>query len=553
MDEDVTTWSRVGWASVEFCLLEADRHFQAGWIDRSRCLFVAPWRVIILHGLFRINEFIFFGDGAGESGKTTLGPHTMTKIPMDSHPAHPYGRDPPQEILDMIQDLHTCELEISFAEQRLQALREQQRKLRNDLATFRASVAPIARIPIEILCLILSAVVGMGDYSQILSLSLVCHNWRRVVMSTPQMWVTLPVSLVNDMNHMVKQQRLIETVLERSSGQKLHVSIDLTYFEPLQEYISSRIEDAFPSFYESSEIVDWVSASDWTTLSVVDAIKDYQRRLFDTLIGLEREHIALWGSLTLTLPWEEGSFEQVVPFLDIIFEGKPSNLLELEINGHPPGSEETDSRELHMPPFESLEHLKCSGQLDLSNLDISPSLRSLDCVDTVIYRNLPHIHKFRDLHTLAYKVYSLMIPLVDLERILLPQLQKLFLSGSPHREVMDLFEAPALLVLSVTLHKECYVDGVVPQSGVFAGPPAVIIRGDDSHSMNKGILHSFVKQCKSAREIVVEEDWKEQVAETIVEYRLENPGELAQLQRIYGCDELGDVLGDFIDVSLKPP
>lgn len=478
----------------------------------------------------------------------------MAKIKTDSCPKYPYGHNPPQEILEKVQELHTCESDISHLEQRLGMLQEQRRRLSDELAAFRASVAPISLIPVEILYMIINAVVGNGDYFQILQLSLVCKAWRNAVVNIPWLWVTLPITLVYDMDFMIKQQRLVEMVMDRSKGYLLDVSIDLTSSEPLQEYVSSRIELAFPSFYESADTVDWIAASDWNNLPAVEAIKESHRRLFDTIVGLEHENMARWRSLEIALPWEERDLEVVIPILKTIFDTPTSGLLELEINGHPSALEETGLQGLIMPSFKALQHLKCAAQFDLSNLNVSPTnLQFLDCVDAIMYRNLQHLNAFQDLRTLIYKVYLVMSPPVDLERILLPKLQRLHLSGTPHKEVLDLFLVPALLELGVTFHKEGYVDGMVPQSDIFAVPPAIIWRGDDSCPMNGEIQRSLIQQCKSAAEITVEDSWKEEMATVILEYRQENPGELALLRTVFGCNELGEVMEFPIDVSVEPP
>jgi hypothetical protein len=470
----------------------------------------------------------------------------------DSHPKYPYGHDPPQEILNKVQELDTCEREIVHVEHRLQVLKQEQKELDHYLAQFRASIAPISRLPPELLCLIMIEVVGEGDYEQILRLSLVCRAWRRAAISTPQLWVTISIVLVNDMDRMVKQHRMIQVVMERNKTQPLDVSIDFTSFEPLQDYIASCIEQAFPNYYESTEIAEWLAISDWQNMPVVDAVKAFHRTLFDALVGLHHENMARWRSLHIRLPWEESTNEIVLPVLKALFSQPKSELLELDIDGLPSLHEEEDLSSLRMPQFVALQSLRCGRQFDLSTLDISTStLRSLDCTDAVIYRNLQQIHRYQALHTLSYNVYLVAEPPASLERIVLPGLQRLHIEGVPHREILDIFSVPHLSVLSVIFHKGFYVNEMVPQSDLFSVPLEVIWTSDDSFPMNNETLYSLVGQCTSATNIIVEDSWKGLLAETIQANRLLHPGELALLRTIEGCNKSGEKVGDPIDVSIE--
>jgi F-box-like len=481
--------------------------------------------------------------------------HTPSLLPTmskDSYPKYPYGHDPPQEILNKVQELDTCEKEIVHAEHRLQVLREERKELDQYLAEFRASIAPISRLPPELLCLVMTEVVGEGDYQQILRLSLVCRAWRRAAISTPQLWVTIPIVLVNDMDAMVKQHRMIQVVLERNKTQPLDVSIDFTSFEPLQDYLASCIEQAFPNYNESIEIAEWLAISDWQNMPVVGAVKTFHRNVFDALVGLSHENASRWRSLHIMLPWEESANEIALPVLEILFSAPESNLIELDIDGLPSLHEEEDFTGLHMPRFVALQHLRCARQFDLSTLDISTStLRSLDCTDALVYRNLQQIHQYHALDTLSYCVYSVMEPPASLEKIALPLLQRLHIGGAPHKEILDIFSVPHLSVLSIIFHKDFYVNEMVPQSDLFSVPLEVIWTSDDSFPMNDEMLYSLVGQCTSATNIVVEDSWKELLAETIQANRLLHPGELALLRTIEGCNKSGERVGDPIDVSTE--
>jgi hypothetical protein len=486
-------------------------------------------------------------------GEATLQSFVPT-MSRDSHPKHPYGHEPPQEILDKVQALVNCETEIAHLEHRLEVLRKERSELDQYLTAFRASIAPITSLPPELLCLVMTEVVGDGDYKQILRLSLVCRAWRRAAISTPQLWTTLRIVLVNDMDLMGKQHRMIQAVMDRNKTQPLDVSIDFTSFEPLEEYITSRMEQTFSNYHESLDIAEWLSASDLQSMPVVGATKAFHRTVFDALVGLYHENAERWRSLHLSLPWEARVNDITLPIIETLFSKGESTLSELGIDGPPLLFEEEDIGSRLMPRFVSLEHLRCTAQCDLSVLDVSAStLLSLDCTDAKIYRNLPKIHQFQALHTLSYKVYPVMEPPASLEKIVLPNLQKLRIVGAPHKDILDIFSVPHLSILSVIFSKEFYVNEMVPQSELFSVPREVIWRSDDSFPMSDETLHSLVVQCTSATNIIVEDGWKELLAETIHETRLLHPGELALLQTIGGCNEYGENVGDPIDVSIEYP
>jgi hypothetical protein len=540
VSRSIVAWLRLAFA-LGYVLAVAGRHFFVPLIGSS-----ALTRTVSARG--NMDSCKWRRWLQTKSGEPTLLP-TMSK---DSHPKYPYGHDPPQDILNKVQELDTCEKEIVHVEHRLQVLRQERRELDHDLAVFRASIAPISRLPTELLCLVMIEVVGEGDYKQILPLSLVCRAWRRAAISTPQLWVTIPIVLVNDKDRMVKQHRMIQVVLERNKTQPLDVSIDFTSFEPLQDYLASCIEQAFSNYNESTEIAEWLAISDWQNMPVVGAVKTFHRNVFDALVGLTHENMSRWRSLHIRLPWEESTNEIALPLLEILFSRPESNLIELDIDGLPSLHGEEDLTGLDMPRFVTLQRLRCARQFDLSTLDISTStLRSLDCTDALVYRNLPQIHRYHALDTLSYSVYSVMEPPASLERIVLPLLQRLHIAGAPHKEILDIFSVPHLQVLSVIFHKDFYVNEMVPRSDLFSVPLEVIWTSDDSFPMNDKTLYSLVEQCTSATNIIVEDSWKGLLAKAIQANRLLHPGELALLRTIEGCNKSGEMVGDSIDVSIE--
>jgi len=469
----------------------------------------------------------------------------------DSYPRYPYGLNPPQEILDKVREWDSCAKEIVQVENRLAILRGRKKQLDHDLAVFRASIAPISLLPSELLCQILVEVVD-GDYADVLPLSLVCRTWRRTVITTPQMWTTIQITLVNDMYHMTNQHQMIQVVLDRNKSLLLDVSIDFTSINPLEGYIGSCMEDGLRRFSESAEISEWLASVDWQSMPMVNEMRDFHRRVFDTLVGDNHEHMTRWRSLQLYLPWEQGDYNVVLPILEDLFAQPTPQLAELEISGHPLFLEEEVLSPASIPQFTALQHLRCTTQLDLSRLDISNNtLKTLDCVDTTVYRNLQQIHQFQGLNTLSYKVYPVMEPPRGIEEILLPNLQKLRIAGSPHRRVLDIFSVPNLSLLSVTFQKEFYIRGVVPRSKIFSIPQEVIWRSDDSSPITEEALYSLLQQCISATKITVEQDWKDSLVEVLDMNRTLDPDVLPFLRTIDGCNKFGKKIGESIDVSVK--
>lgn len=135
----------------------------------------------------------------------------------------------------------------------LKADRETQ-DLRKALASYQALVAPIRRIPSELLseifkcCLIRPACTnmlisgagdpkfGFHDEGIPLRLSSVCSHWRATALITPQLWTT--ISSAPDHHHTLGLVTMAKTWIERSDALPLDISIE--YYYHSEERLSSR-------------------------------------------------------------------------------------------------------------------------------------------------------------------------------------------------------------------------------------------------------------------------------------------------------------------------
>lgn len=107
--------------------------------------------------------------------------------------------------------------EISRRQEELDSLRLHVQQLEAQTQTYRALLAPLRRglIPHEILAEIFRDVVSMVEdhrkvSEQVITICLVCKNWREVAVATPHLWTDLQVSLVQKQDTLNRVQLWVD-------------------------------------------------------------------------------------------------------------------------------------------------------------------------------------------------------------------------------------------------------------------------------------------------------------------------------------------------------
>ncbi|KIM29324.1 hypothetical protein M408DRAFT_23094 [Serendipita vermifera MAFF 305830] len=93
------------------------------------------------------------------------------------------------------------------------------RQLKEELKTLKAWVAPVRRLPFEILSSIFT-LCGEMYWKAPLSIAAVCRLWREVVQNTPRAWFSTKVTNQKNIN-------LLGVYLERNNQRLLHVTLQL--------------------------------------------------------------------------------------------------------------------------------------------------------------------------------------------------------------------------------------------------------------------------------------------------------------------------------------
>ncbi|KAJ7580947.1 hypothetical protein C8J56DRAFT_1103295 [Mycena floridula] len=99
------------------------------------------------------------------------------------------------------------------------------------LEQYRAVIAPIRRIPNEILNAIFLEVVDDPDISSVClsdppwSLSYVCHRWRSITLGLPELWSCVRYGADEQAGALVSSISILETFLSRSQGRLLDLEI----------------------------------------------------------------------------------------------------------------------------------------------------------------------------------------------------------------------------------------------------------------------------------------------------------------------------------------
>ncbi|KAJ7685146.1 hypothetical protein DFH06DRAFT_1157592 [Mycena polygramma] len=138
--------------------------------------------------------------------------------------------------------IHASEANISRIDSQIRDLMRLRHRERGLIASLKLAIAPIRKLPAEILVEIFCYVHASSwwyltgprsnvELKRVLAISQVCAHWRQVVCTTPQLWaVALPIKLGKPPSD--PYLSMAKTLLERSSPFPIPVTLDLESRSP---------------------------------------------------------------------------------------------------------------------------------------------------------------------------------------------------------------------------------------------------------------------------------------------------------------------------------
>ncbi|KAJ8695909.1 hypothetical protein PTI98_005820 [Pleurotus ostreatus] len=170
------------------------------------------------------------------------------------------------------RSLTLLEAELQAAESYIVHVREARRKVQEHLSQHKTILAPIRRIPSEILAEIFVATIDDTtlcdplDYDEMpWLLGRVCHSWRMVTESTPKLWSRIRVELKFVSPLATRSRRLIDTFIQRAAQHPLKLEIDFSYHDT--HPIINLLTACSPQWEDVSMTL--MNVSTWTALSPI--------------------------------------------------------------------------------------------------------------------------------------------------------------------------------------------------------------------------------------------------------------------------------------------
>ncbi|KAF5318328.1 hypothetical protein D9758_018288 [Tetrapyrgos nigripes] len=138
------------------------------------------------------------------------------------------------DVRDFSKCLHDAEYSASQIESKIISLRNEQQKIFLLIDRYRSLLAPIRRLPPEILlrvfvlCCPESKVAKEMD-CPVVRLSQVCAGWRDLALKTSSLWAAMRIDLYHSKHDMLKINRMINAHLTLSRRSPLHLSFVLPH------------------------------------------------------------------------------------------------------------------------------------------------------------------------------------------------------------------------------------------------------------------------------------------------------------------------------------
>ncbi|KAK1226905.1 hypothetical protein PQX77_010121 [Marasmius sp. AFHP31] len=165
-----------------------------------------------------------------------------------------------EQLRDAEKELRCHEIEINKLKAALLSLENKRSRLTHKIHQFRSLLAPIHRLPTEMLANIFKhAIHGKSYYEQIsrtqastvFTLSVVCGRWREIILSTPSLWSyisfqlndwlhieeydedDMPLQVATDMEVEISRlARIVQLFLKRSQSTQLDLDLNFVLISP---------------------------------------------------------------------------------------------------------------------------------------------------------------------------------------------------------------------------------------------------------------------------------------------------------------------------------
>lgn len=199
----------------------------------------------------------------------------------------------------------------------LAALLARKDERQREIQRIQGLVAPISRVPGEILSEIFDFAINSGDKyrSEVISsaqcrsnLLLVCRRFHNILIDSPSFWsvflLTYPPSgtLVNRIEWLQAQRHCLELQLSRVKDVLLDVVIDLWSVFPSIEYAFKDIANLFPQFSSDEDMIHWFDYIPWDNFRMNEVHRQLYIDTVQMLIGENGSCMKQWQSLQLSLP-----------------------------------------------------------------------------------------------------------------------------------------------------------------------------------------------------------------------------------------------------------
>lgn len=417
------------------------------------------------------------------------------------------GKKIPRNVAKTLRSLLSIDKKIDLLEAQVVSARSEKERLENDLAKYLATVAPIRRLPAEVLTMIFEEYVR-DQPTHIRRLLLVCRLWNTMVSNAAHLWTYVRVTA--DSTDLAKADsfvKYVKTCYERSRGALMNVYIDYSDCLTQRKLLETQMSPLF--------IIDWENGSYYSFEAESPLYDIFIKQCQEVIKFLVGEEGVTMGRLkSLRMSFYRGN-PDLTQSIWSLFTGEAPNLVELIV--------ENFQLSFDVDSFPSLPSLKSFKSTDLVPIKFSRSpLESLEIRFTGELENYTEIftaHSLRSLtlycgdwrETVQLELYrdEASVKPPTREKHALPVLESLTIDGTLPFEVISLLSFPALQ--SLTLRNMSIGS---PMDLPKASPSTIeyVPYGEDGYLSDE--THT--------REEAIAERFKDDIYELLVEYNSVN-------------------------------
>lgn len=343
----------------------------------------------------------------------------------------------PPNVKSTLRSLQRVNKKIEELSAELLNTKVERERLEKELENYCASIAPIRKVPPEILAAIFEEYVA-DEPTHVRHLLLVCRLWNKIAMDKASLWTD--IRLVVDTGNPVLIQNVINyaaACCKRSKRNLLHITLDFKNFPARYEYTREYL--AFDSKLDE----------DWTYNKLLERC--------EVLVKCVVASMKRWRSLNIVLNRGGGLLLEKIWWL-FDSTGAPMLTELLMEKCDIPRFPSNYSKAFSKSP---LSTLKIEDRRLLANIARArPPLRTLECrLDSL--KNFQHIYSFRDLQRLTLTCESRYsrsrLNKLGTEKLFLPSLEHLSLQGRMHPTVLQLLDTPSVwdLTIRTGFYDEC--------------------------------------------------------------------------------------------------